>query len=72
MSPTQLKDLLYDYAHENPDFMEEEFGLFYCEHCDEFVTPTTKTISGSVGHIDNWQEDETFQLCPDCSGEVGE
>jgi hypothetical protein len=45
-------------------------GDFRCTECgayfDEFPS---ETISGRVGHIDNWLPDDGFQWCPNCHEE---
>ncbi|MDB4312192.1 hypothetical protein N9937_02055 [bacterium] len=43
--------------------------VYYCETCQSMQYATITTVSGRVGHIDNWLPDEQYYHCQTC-GEV--
>jgi len=51
------------------DFIRHQLDLDWCDDCEEYTETECKTVSGRVGHIDNWLPDEDFYYCECCGVE---
>ena len=59
-----------DWMENNADAVMDLTGREWCESCEDFVKVRVVTISGRVGHIDNWLPDEHEGYCEDCDARM--
>lgn len=55
-----------EWIADNESDVAEQLDQEWCDVCDEFVEAEIHTISGRVGHIDNWLPDDHVGYCPNC------